>query len=123
MRWSAAGTTDAAREDFELVRELGIRFLRYGVPLHRTYPAPGRFDWSFTDQPFSALRGMDSVPVVDLCHFASRTGSATSRTPRFASLLFVSFCPSCPLTSPLADVRVIQGWAPLTVSRVHGSVP
>ena len=57
------------REDFERVRELGIRFLRYGVPLHRTYPAPGRFDWTFTDQTFSALRGMDSVPVVDLCHF------------------------------------------------------
>jgi beta-glucosidase len=30
------------REDFELVRELGIRFLRYGVPLHRTYLAPRR---------------------------------------------------------------------------------
>ena len=48
------------REDFELVRELGIRFLRYGVPGHRTYLAPDRFDWTFADQTFPALRDVDS---------------------------------------------------------------
>jgi beta-glucosidase/6-phospho-beta-glucosidase/beta-galactosidase len=36
------------REDFELVRELGIRFLRYGVPLHRAFPAADRLDCSIS---------------------------------------------------------------------------
>ena len=56
MRWSGAVTTDAGAKTSSLVRELGIRFLRYGVPVHRTYLAPDRFDWIFADQTFSALR-------------------------------------------------------------------
>jgi beta-glucosidase/6-phospho-beta-glucosidase/beta-galactosidase len=32
------------RTDFELVQELGIRFLRYGPPLHRTFLGPARMD-------------------------------------------------------------------------------
>jgi beta-glucosidase/6-phospho-beta-glucosidase/beta-galactosidase len=57
------------REDFELVRETGVSFLRYGVPLHKVFLAADRFDWSFSDQAFAALRGMDIIPVADLCHF------------------------------------------------------
>src|SRR4051794_35922448 len=57
------------REDFELVREMGITFLRYGVPLHKVFLGADRFDWSFADQAFGALREMDIVPIVDLCHF------------------------------------------------------
>ena len=30
------------RTDFRLVTELGIRFLRYGPPLHTTFIGPGR---------------------------------------------------------------------------------
>src|SRR5436305_1708960 len=40
------------RTDFALVRDLGIRFLRYGPPLHKTYLGPGRYDWEFTDLAF-----------------------------------------------------------------------
>ncbi len=28
------------REDLELTRSLGIRYLRYGIPFHRVNPAP-----------------------------------------------------------------------------------
>jgi beta-glucosidase/6-phospho-beta-glucosidase/beta-galactosidase len=55
--------------DFELVQEMGIRFLRYGPPLHRTFLGPGRYDWSFADVTFAELRRKDIVPIVDLCHF------------------------------------------------------
>ena len=57
------------REDFELVRELGIRFLRYGPPLHRTFLGPENFDWSFADETFADLRAKEILPIVDLCHF------------------------------------------------------
>ncbi len=57
------------REDFALCQKLGIQFLRYGPPLHRTHLAPGRYDWAFADETFGALRETGITPIVDLCHF------------------------------------------------------
>jgi len=57
------------REDLGLVRELGIRYLRYGPPLYRMHLAPARYDWSFTDDVFHEMRRLDIEPIVDLCHF------------------------------------------------------
>jgi beta-glucosidase/6-phospho-beta-glucosidase/beta-galactosidase len=56
-------------EDFELVKDLGIRYLRYGGPYYTMHLGPGRYDWSFTDQTFAALQEMEIVPITDLCHF------------------------------------------------------
>jgi beta-glucosidase/6-phospho-beta-glucosidase/beta-galactosidase len=57
------------REDFALVRELGIGFLRYGPQLHLTLTGADRRDWSFADETFAELRRQGVVPIVDLCHF------------------------------------------------------
>ena len=57
------------RRDFECVQELGIRFLRYGPPIHTTFIGPGRYDWSFVDETFADLRTRGIMPIVDLCHF------------------------------------------------------
>jgi beta-glucosidase/6-phospho-beta-glucosidase/beta-galactosidase len=51
------------------VRELGIRFLRYGPPLHTSFRGPGKYDWSFADETFSELKQLGIIPIVDLCHF------------------------------------------------------
>lgn len=55
--------------DFQLVKELGINFLRYGPPLYKTYTAPGKYDWEFADFTFARLKELDITPIVDLCHF------------------------------------------------------
>ncbi|HEV8606569.1 MAG TPA: family 1 glycosylhydrolase [Tepidisphaeraceae bacterium] len=57
------------REDFELTKQLGIGYLRYGPPLHRAHLGPGKYDWGFSDQTFGALREMGITPIADLCHF------------------------------------------------------
>ena len=57
------------RDDFRLVRELGIDYLRYGPPLYRTHLGPGRYDWGFADETFGALQEMGITPIADLCHF------------------------------------------------------
>jgi beta-glucosidase/6-phospho-beta-glucosidase/beta-galactosidase len=57
------------REDFQLVQELGIEYLRYGPPYFRVHLAPGRYDWSFADETFHALRDLGIRPIADLCHF------------------------------------------------------
>ncbi len=57
------------REDFALVKQLEIEFLRYGPPLYRTHLGPGRYDWSFADETFAELKRLGITPIVDLCHF------------------------------------------------------
>jgi len=57
------------REDFELVRHLGLKFLRYGPPYYSTHLGPGRYDWSFADDTFHALEQLRIAPIADLCHF------------------------------------------------------
>jgi beta-glucosidase/6-phospho-beta-glucosidase/beta-galactosidase len=65
----ASGHYDRWSEDFDCVEELGIQYLRYGPPLHRTYLGPGVYDWEFADETFADLRRREITPIVDLCHF------------------------------------------------------
>lgn len=57
------------RDDFELVQDLGIEYLRYGPPIHRTLIGSDRYDWSFADETFAEIKRRNIVPIVDLCHF------------------------------------------------------
>ena len=57
------------REDFQLVKDLGIEFLRYGPPYYSTHTGPSRYDWSFSDDTFTTLRDLEITPIADLCHF------------------------------------------------------
>src|ERR1051325_631520 len=60
---------DCWRDDFRLLRELGIRHLRYGPPYFSTHTGPGKYDWAFTDDVFTALHQQKVTLIVDLCHF------------------------------------------------------
>ena len=57
------------RDDFELLRELDIRVLRYGPPYYRAHVGAGRYDWAFADETFRVLREQQVEPIADLCHF------------------------------------------------------
>ncbi|MEO6546851.1 MAG: family 1 glycosylhydrolase [Ferruginibacter sp.] len=57
------------KTDFNLVKEMGIQFLRYGPPYYSTHLGPGKYDWSFSDETFNALKKLHITPIVDLCHF------------------------------------------------------
>lgn len=57
------------RRDLELVRETGLRYLRYGLPMHLTWPAENKFDWTFADKVLPAMRELGIEPIIDLCHF------------------------------------------------------
>ena len=57
------------KEDFRLVKEIGTDFLRYGPPYFSTHVAPGKYNWSFTDETFALLKELGIIPIVDLCHF------------------------------------------------------
>jgi beta-glucosidase/6-phospho-beta-glucosidase/beta-galactosidase len=57
------------RTDLELVRDLGLRYLRYGPPLHLIYRGPDRYDWAFLDDVAALMQRLSIVPIMDLCHF------------------------------------------------------
>ncbi|MCB8822907.1 family 1 glycosylhydrolase [Microvirga rosea] len=57
------------RADLQLVRDLGLRYLRYGPPLHLIHRGPGRYDWSFLDGVAAEMQRLGIVPIIDLCHF------------------------------------------------------
>ena len=56
-------------EDFDLVKALGLEYLRYGPPYYRVHLGPDRYDWSFADETFTELRRLEITPIADLCHF------------------------------------------------------
>jgi beta-glucosidase len=74
------------RSDFELTSQLGIRFLRYGPPLYKTFCGPGRYDWSFPDESFAELHRLGLVPIVDLCHFGVPDWMGNFQNPDFPAL-------------------------------------
>src|SRR5438067_7345764 len=47
---------DLWREDFRLVKEMGLEFLRYGPPYYREHLGPDRYNWDFADRTFAELR-------------------------------------------------------------------
>jgi beta-glucosidase/6-phospho-beta-glucosidase/beta-galactosidase len=57
------------RTDLELVRDLGLRYLRYGPPLHLIHRGPSEYDWTFLDEVAAEMQRLGIVPIMDLCHF------------------------------------------------------
>jgi beta-glucosidase/6-phospho-beta-glucosidase/beta-galactosidase len=74
------------REDFEATLELGIRLLRYGPPYFAMHTAPGRYDWSWTDEVLPDLRRKGITPVIDLCHFGVPDWMGDFQNPDFPRL-------------------------------------
>ncbi|MEA2519508.1 MAG: beta-glucosidase [Chloroflexota bacterium] len=60
------------RTDLRLIADLGVRWLRYGIPWYRVNPAPGVFDWSWTDQVLPYLvDDLGIEPILDLVHYGA----------------------------------------------------
>jgi beta-glucosidase/6-phospho-beta-glucosidase/beta-galactosidase len=65
----STGHYERWREDFGLVQEMGIEFLRWGPPLYRVHTGPGQYDWTWIDEPLRDMLLRGITPIVDLCHF------------------------------------------------------
>jgi len=65
----STGHYEMWKKDLKLVRELGLRYLRYGPPIYKIFRGPGDYDWNFTDQVMQEMRKLGIVPIIDLVHF------------------------------------------------------
>ncbi len=57
------------KEDFALVRELGLKYLRYGIPYYLMHRGPGKYDWEFADLALAEIQRLGITPIMDLLHF------------------------------------------------------
>ena len=110
------------RRDFDLVEEIGIRFLRYGPPLHTSLLGAGRYDWSFADEVFPDLRLRNLVAIVDLCHFGVPDFIGDFQNPDFPEIFaayaraFAQRYPWIQLYTPVNEMSIcalfsaLYGW-------------
>lgn len=59
------------RDDLALLREAGVRTLRYPVRWHRIQPQHDRWNWEHTDAVLGHMRDRGMRPIVDLLHHTS----------------------------------------------------
>jgi len=57
------------QEDLGLVRELGLKVLRYGPAYYKVHQGPGKYDWDFTDEVMAEMKRLKITPIMDLLHF------------------------------------------------------
>jgi beta-glucosidase len=57
------------RGDLELMKELGVRTARYGIPWHRVQPTPRKWNWKFADSTLERMLELGIDPIVDLVHY------------------------------------------------------
>ncbi|MBE7169115.1 MAG: family 1 glycosylhydrolase [Williamsia sp.] len=79
------------KKDLDLVKELGIEFLRYGPPLYKTFIGADRFDWSFADTTLGYMQQLRIWPILDLCHFGVPDWIGDFQNPDFPEL-FARYC-------------------------------
>lgn len=57
------------KEDLNLVKELGLNVLRYGLPYYAIQQGPDKYDWTFADEVMREIKRLDIIPILDLMHF------------------------------------------------------
>lgn len=77
---------DFWQKDFDLVKDMGIDFLRYGPPLHKTFLGANKYDWTFADTTLPYLRKLQILPIIDLCHFGVPDWIGDFQNPDFPEL-------------------------------------
>jgi beta-glucosidase/6-phospho-beta-glucosidase/beta-galactosidase len=81
-----AGHYQNYNEDFRLVTETGIKYLRYGPPYYNVHKGPGQYDWSFTDETFQSMKQLGIIIIVDLCHFGVPDWMGNFQNPQFPEM-------------------------------------
>jgi beta-glucosidase len=69
------------KKDLQLVRDLGLRYLRYGPPIHRVFLGPNKYDWTFLDGVMAEMQRLGIRPIIDLVHFGLPDWLGTFQNP------------------------------------------
>lgn len=109
-----------AQQDYQRLRDIGIRTARDGLRWHLIEQSPGRYDWSSALRQVQAARATDTQLIWDLCHYGYpdwlnifspefvRRFAEFAR--RFALLLKEETDESAPFIAPLNEISYFA-WA------------
>jgi beta-glucosidase/6-phospho-beta-glucosidase/beta-galactosidase len=104
------------REDLRMIEDIGVRYLRYGIPWYQVNPAPGRFDWSWTDEALPYLvEELGIQPILDLVHYGAPLWlEGTFLAPDYPERV-------AEYAAAVADRygHLVKLWTPLNEPRVH----
>ncbi|MEZ0607253.1 family 1 glycosylhydrolase [Fibrella sp. WM1] len=85
------GHYERYKEDIGLVKELGLKVLRYGLPYYNIHLGPGKFDWEFADLAMAEIRRQGITPILDLMHFGVPDWVGDYQNPELP-VLFAEYC-------------------------------
>jgi beta-glucosidase/6-phospho-beta-glucosidase/beta-galactosidase len=104
------------REDLRMIADLGVRYLRYGIPWYLVNPAPGRWDWGWTDEVLPYLvEDLGINPILDLVHYGAPLWlEGTFLAPDYPARV-------AEYADAVADRygHLVRLWTPLNEPRVH----
>ena len=104
------------REDLRMIADIGVRYLRYGIPWYQVNPAPGQWDWRWTDEALPYLVDELGInPILDLVHYGAPLWlEGTFLSPDYANRV-------AEYADAVADRygHLIRLWTPLNEPRVH----
>ena len=63
------GHYDRISSDVDLVRDLGLKYLRYGLPYYQISRSEGAYDWEMADTAMFLIKKAGITPILDLLHF------------------------------------------------------
>jgi beta-glucosidase/6-phospho-beta-glucosidase/beta-galactosidase len=85
------GHYDRYKEDIGLVKEMGLKVLRYGLPYYSIHQGPGKFDWEFADLAMAEIKKQGITPILDLMHFGVPDWIGNFQNPELP-IHFADYC-------------------------------
>jgi beta-glucosidase/6-phospho-beta-glucosidase/beta-galactosidase len=79
------------KEDFQLVVDMGLKVLRYGLPYYRIHVGPGKYDWEMADLFLNEIKRLEIIPILDLLHFGLPDWLGNFQNPEFP-IHFADYC-------------------------------
>lgn len=103
---------DRWREDIDLAKDIGTRYLRYGLPLHRVFHGVDKHDWEHMDAAMRHIRTHELIPIAELCRFGVPDWIGDFQNPDFPRLFagyartFAQRYPWVQLYTPISNIFV-----------------
>jgi beta-glucosidase/6-phospho-beta-glucosidase/beta-galactosidase len=79
------------KEDLGLVKELGLKVLRYGLPYYNIQQSPDKYDWEFADLAMAEIKRLGITPILDLMHFGVPDWLGNFQNPELP-VHFAAYC-------------------------------
>jgi len=79
------------KEDLGLVKEMGLKVLRYGLPYYNIQKSPGKYDWEFADLAMAEIQRLGITPILDLMHFGVPDWVGNFQNPELP-VFFAEYC-------------------------------